>query len=230
MLLGVREQRAGRRVAGREGALRGGEIGWPARRGRSQPARALGQRVGRQHEGGDRERDDGAHAGLPDALDRVVVGVPGHDHDEQRRDRDLRVELRAGAQEQPDREPDDEQQDDRARSRRRRPRRRRCRARRPRSRRACARARATARRACRRGSRPSGRSPRTPADRLRGAARPTTRALQRSRCARHAGALCGRPRDGRASREAYPAATARLPVRLIVSPAPKGFSKAHTPI
>ena len=167
------EQGARRGVAARERALRAGEIG----RERLRPSRRAAAALAASGSGGSTnaataQRDDRAHAGLPDALDRVAVGVLGHDQHEQRRDRDLRVELGPGAQEEPDREPGDEQQHDRrgrhARDRDDAD----ARARRPPSRRACARARARAPRTCRRGSRPSGRSRRRP-----GRSAPSRRAI-----------------------------------------------------
>ena len=107
------EQGARRGIAARERPLRVGEVGRERPRRLRQPALALGQRVGREDEGGHDQRDGRADSGLPDALDRIGVGILRHHEHEQGRDRDLRVQLGAGAQEQADRETDDEQQDDR---------------------------------------------------------------------------------------------------------------------
>ena len=115
VLVRVREQGARGGVATRERALRVGEVLRQRPRRLGQSPAGFPERIGRKQEGRDDECGHGAHAGLPDALDRVVVGVPGHDHDEQRRDGDLRVELRTGAQHEPGGEADHEQQRDRCR-------------------------------------------------------------------------------------------------------------------
>ena len=202
VLVGVRQQDAGRRIAAREGALRSGQVG-PRARAQSRRDGAGSARAGRAGAGsGDRERRGLlAHARLPDALERVAVGVLGRDHQQERRDRDLRVELGPGAEDQPDREADDEQQQDgRGRDAEQRddadaehdsrddaehaPERERER-----------------RVGARRGSRSAARARRRRADPLPAAARSTRRARLRRRFAPRAAARCGRPRGGHAWRE-----------------------------
>ena len=70
------EQDARRRIAARERPLRVARSAASAAPSR-QPALRLAQRIGRQDEGGHDERRGRAERGLPDALERVGVGVRG---------------------------------------------------------------------------------------------------------------------------------------------------------